>query len=222
MRAWMAVACLVSGAGCQGETGFPGGTGVGNPNCMRPSVARTGGLALQVAEGWLASVAVTPCGKPEVVVTVEQELDLLDAPWLELPGETWCGLTTRWRPPLRIEAEAPSGARLLADVPVVDVSLATSEGGVPLDDAELVLELAAPGWLASEGVPVVGEGDVTVGETSDAAERMAQLVRDGSALFVDDGDGEVSEEERADGPAADGGHDGDDDGYTEGGNPAGR
>lgn len=198
--------CLVLGACRAGPTQ---GTSVGNPGETRMSVARGTGLTTETAAITVVRTVWTDCVGVTTMLEVEQALDLLDPVVLDSPPGSWCRLDIRTRGPLALEATSDAGFEADLSLALGTVSVATRSAFF-VDGNMLALELGSPGWLDAAELGVDG-GDVVITEASAEHGLLVARVLGEAALYEDDGDGAVSEDERGGGAVADAASVGEDD-----------
>jgi uncharacterized protein (TIGR03382 family) len=199
-RVFVALAVLVL-VGC--ERPPDEGIAVGNPGkaSMTLALAAADGFAFEAAEVPVGAVGLEDCDgaawqdQPGVVA------DLLGPEAFELQAGTWCSLAVQWDGLLQARGtwtqDAASGDFELH----LDLQDLLVDAVVQLDDGGAVyLELAAPEWLADLELT---DGELAVIDAA-AADHAALVaaVESGSNLFVDDGDGVLSPQERVVGPVA--------------------
>lgn len=173
------------------------------------SIAR--GTDLTVAEAEFEGVPThwTDCVGVTTTIEVEQAIDLLDAPTIDAPAGSWCGLAVVTRGPFVIVPDSDAGFG-------IDISLALGalslSGAAPffVNGSRFVLALGSPGWLDAAELDA-DDADVVINTGSEGHGLLAARAAGGAALYEDDGDGEVSQAEREGGPVADGGGDDHDD-----------
>lgn len=188
------------------------GTIVGNPGQMRVAVAPADGMTLDSARMAVEELRFIACDGAEVAVPIEGNLDLIDPVLLQAPGGTWCGLRLEPAGPLLLDGEAPAGGRLSADLALPLVDIAANQ--LQVDGGFIVVELGGPGWLSAHGVGINGRSDVSIAPGDPLHDGLVEAISTLSAAYPDDGDGRVSDAERALGG---GQQDEDDDEDSEGG-----
>ncbi|MEZ4239619.1 MAG: hypothetical protein R3F59_26390 [Myxococcota bacterium] len=199
-----ALALLTGLAACDLDAPPPGGTSVGNPGKTTLSLARIDGMDLTAASATGLAVSTVGCAGGLAEQRPDDGRSLLDGDPLPLDPGTWCAVVvtlgtvsaaghtpgTGETTPVAVELAPELPVTLWASAPVV------------VDETDTVLELGAPGWLDVTGREPV-EGGILVGPEGELAQAATlELVR-GTAWFEDiDGDGVLSDDERAAGPLA--------------------
>ena len=204
-------------AACRQDGGTQG-TVVGNPGEASPQLARAVDATYEQARALIDFTDALACGVDiSEESDVSAEADLLDgAPLVPIPGGTWCAIG------VSVDALYVSG--VTAEGQWFEIFLAPGfiemEALRPLvvDGDRYVLELGEPDWLA----PALEEGNgsvIFIAGDSPMGALLSDSLTLRSALFEDsDGDGVLSDEERALGPVAVGGSrsDSEDSGQEEG------
>jgi len=200
-----------------------GGTAIGNPGMVGMALAVPDQLDVQeawlFADGW----ALESCDgqTQETVEFTEGEIQLEDG--VEWPAGTWCSATLT-------EADLAIFGRLegledddddddddddfeledgefYIELWMTSFSLTgpTTDGFVVAEDAELVIELAAPGWTSAEEIGLDEDTAVVVDiEEEVLHDELVDRVIEGTGLYEDsDGDWLVDPEEREAGALAD-------------------
>ena len=167
------------------------GTIVGNPGDAM--VASAAPKNLDVVEGTLSfdEWVLTPCSGEEIEGVAGDDIALSEDV-LDVPGGQWCGVVLA---DAVLEMSATDGEHDVDVVLEIDaIDLGSTE--VLVDGGTYVIELAEPDWL-----DLTADGDVVIDEEHEDHDTLADLVAATSGVFVDDGDGELSEAERDAGPA---------------------
>jgi hypothetical protein len=171
----------------------PEGIAVGNPtNSQAMSLRVTGGLSLAVESGtWAAEVDVLE--DSGAVQLFDGTLDLVASPPLNFTSSAWEGLRFDGARKLKVDGENETGAQVhvVLDLPGLELILAD-----PPADMAYVTELGGPDWLdlsTATGDPIV----ITPG--SPEHDTLVAAFVAGSSIYADeDGDGELSDDERVD------------------------
>ncbi|MEQ1501860.1 MAG: hypothetical protein ABMB14_06500 [Myxococcota bacterium] len=198
-RMWLG--WIVVFVGCNPETGWPGGTGVGNPGTTKLQTNGAGPTTLDRGVGTLSTLTASRCTLADAVAEIDAEVDLLGTAPYELGGGSWCTLTATFTGPLRFEGSTSSADptrgtfELLLEVPAITIDL---DAGFTIDRDATVLELGHPGWIPPDLLGGLEDRTHTVVDAgSPAHDPLVSLLVDGSAVFVDaDGDGALAADER--------------------------
>lgn len=181
---WIGLGAVVMG--CRVDNRTPG-TSVGNPGEMAVRWAPGAGVEVSGTVPVTALVA-TPClGGGEIRVEVARDLQPGPGESLTLPSGKLCQLRLEVAGLVAVQIVDGGGAVSTADLAVKAIRLSST--GVEVDGQYFVLELGQPDW-------------VVAGSVDEAA--MAEALARASGLFLDDGDGALSESERAAGSVAGG------------------
>ncbi len=171
------------------------GTIVGNPGQMRVAVAPAHGLTLDGARLTVEELRFVACDGAEVAMPIEGSLDLIDPVLLQAPGGTWCGLHLDPAGPLLLDGAAPAGGRLMAELNLPAVDIAANQ--LQVDGGFIVVELGGPGWLNAQALGINGRDDVSIVPGDPLHDGLVEAISTLSAAYPDDGDGWVSDAERA-------------------------
>ena len=179
------------------------GTVVGNPGEATSRLAPIDSeLTILSADAVIAFIDVLACdGSTSQEEVVDASVDLLEDVPLVIPGGTWCGFG------LSLES-----VTIVGEYERVSFSMVLSPGfvetssaaGVVVDGQDFIFEMAEEGWLSAELLDLTGEedGEVVLEEGDPLTERISDTLALRSALFEDDGDGVLSDDERQSGPIA--------------------
>lgn len=196
---------LLAGAlgGC-GLDWTSNGTAVGNPTDMAVHAAPSEGSSFTEAKTKVSTLSLATCAGETSVRTLEDDVDLLGRTALELPGGAWCSFTLTFAEPLGFSGQLQDGGEFAFSL-VVESLEVVAEADVSTDEGPFVFEVGAPDWLTTSDLEKLAEGGANANGviTSLLAHLPAQ-----SALYYDDGDGQISDAERAAGAAAQGVSDG--------------
>jgi hypothetical protein len=202
-----ALIALASLTGCDIETGWPGGTGVGNPGSTNLQTRKSDDVKLEQGASLLASLEVTRCPPADAeAAPVDRTVDLLDDGPFSLPGGEWCAVVARFDAPLAYagrrdedededeDEDGPGTFELLLDVP--EVTMAAD--GPFVDGGSFMLELGFEDWLAPDRIGGLEDGTHVVVDVSHPAhDSLAGSIASGSAILWDaDDDGHISGDER--------------------------
>lgn len=186
-------------AGCPIENN-PNGTAVGNPTGMAFTAAPATEFTYTSASVKVDAVNFTACAGGVTPVAVGETVDLLEGTDLTAPAGTWCTVEVAFADVVHLVGTSSAGftGELLLDVGRVRFANA---GGFVVDANPIAAELGEPGWFDPALIGADTE-DVVVVDGALAGLLVAE-VRSRSALFGDsDGDGVISDAERAAGPYA--------------------
>lgn len=186
------------------------GTSVGNPGKLIPSVGEGEGVQINWAWGRVDAVVMRTCDGTTTEVSVDAELAFDGLEEIEIPSGDYCSVQLMaevleieavWRPTtdhlsVHLDMHLGEGIELSASSPFT------------VNDNALVLEVGGPGWLDGDELEVDFDGQVFDEETDESL-AAAEAILATSALWRDDGDGLIDDDEREDGPVA--APDGDDD-----------
>ena len=189
---------------CRAPGEPPSGTFVGNPGETTARLAACDdSIEIASAEAMIDFVEAVSCGGDITQeITEDVRLDLLSDNRIVLPPGQWCALG------VYVETIALFGG--FADVSEFEITLEPgfidmyADAEFAIDGDAFILELADEGWLSGEvmrGLDWDEEGLII-----DAEDSLALLLSDTivarSALFLDDGDGALSDAERGVGAVA--------------------
>lgn len=189
---------------CRQPATPPSGTFVGNPGEATARLATYGDtITLTEAEATLGFTDAVSCSSEltsEAAAVVS--LDLLADNSAPLPAGQWCALG------VYVESILLFGG--FADEAEFQISLEpgfielASEAELSVDGDDFILELADTDWLSDEVMQeLLREGEwIVVDEDDPLAAQLSDAIVESSALFLDDGDGALSDEERAAGAVA--------------------
>lgn len=196
----MTVLFLLSLIACNIEN-QPGGTAVGNPTGLSVETAPALDVTVKTATAALGDVTFTWCDGTVEAVSVGTSVDLLGGVDLETPAGTFCSVVFAFTGPLAVTATGPKGADITLSLDVISLRFANADGFTP-DGTPVIVELGEPDWLSAAGLGATGVDDVTI-DGGPIHDQLVAIVRHRSACFEDtDGDGAVSDAERASGPYA--------------------
>ena len=198
----LALACALL-AGCRSRP-VDEGTSVGNPGNARLTVAPGADLVFRTADVPVADLTWRGCsGAADVVVPIDAALDLLTSPSLEAPEGRWCGVDLAAAGPLVMsvgDAAGTGDAALTLDLQLVEVPSAKAFSVTAATD--MVLEIAAPGWLSKSGLGIADGTTVTIDSGHPLHDSLTTAAEASSGLYEDDGDGTLSNSERSSGAVA--------------------
>lgn len=174
-------------------SGSSEGTIVGNPGDAMTVAAAPKGL--EVVDGQLAwsDLWFQSCSGNQTDVLAGGDALTLGQDALILPAGTWCSMTFgEAELDLQLRAEDDTNVDLTLSLSGVDLGT----GAVEVDGGSWLIELGEPGWLDVEDLG----GDTVIDDTHPARDDLAEAIASRSALFLDDGDGALSQDERDAGP----------------------
>lgn len=200
MKARLVLPVLVLGAvACEPRVPDEG-TFVGNPSSARVRVAPGDGLTYTELEMDVRQMALSSCdGTRSEAIEGIGVLELGSA--LDLPEGDWCNLSLLIDGDIHMVATAdPSVGTGTLDVTLtVEAVVLRSTAPVDFEDAAWVLELGSEDWLTAASIGLADES-VVITPSDPNHPMLAGAVAGGSKLYEDaDRDGEVGEEERAEG-----------------------
>ncbi len=185
---------LIAMCGCRESVGERDGTSVGNPGKGSARVAPGTEVVFQSAIATQVVIGITECDdKADWEVLLDEDvLGLQDSEAFEIPAGTWCGLDLELDG-IQIEGSGDDGGSFTIDLEPLRVYLYTS-GSEVSEDTSLVIELGSVGWIdATElGLPV--DADIT--PAHDLHETLVLRVEKESGVYADDGNGDLSDQER--------------------------
>lgn len=185
-------------AGCQG--GVFGGVAVGNPT-MNGSLARTEGVALELAKTHAVGSFV-PCRGGSTTEVDLGEINLVQGFRFSGPAELTCELHVSFLSALQVSGSGAGGS-LEATLTPVGVAFVLEPVDAVGRASMYDLELGATDWLG----PLADDlavGDVRLNPSSPEYDALVNSLVTGSGLYVDDGDGVLSDAQRAAGPIVSG------------------
>lgn len=202
MRSLPLLAALV--AGCStGQTHE--GIAVGNPGNagFALTVAEGEGFVFEAASAAVDGVTARDCDGRSRSERADRQVDLLGDDPVAAPAGTWCSAIVAFTGQLQMDgtwANSLGAGTFELQLAADDLALAWP-GGLELADGDrYVLELASPGWLDAE-LLALADGEHFVAAAGDGTyEQLLGSVHAESALFEDDGDGQVGPQERSAGP----------------------
>jgi hypothetical protein len=194
--------------GCRSSTTSDEGTVVGNPGDSAMRIAQGSDGEIERASVSVDHFSWIGCDGEGTDVEVDEEFDLMGTHHIEIPAGKWCEAWAVLSGPLEMVA-VPTESDLGEDEPFIVLSLEVEavalygEDGWVIDGDTTVLELGHPGWFSVDALWDGSSPDVFVDPEHPDHEHLTGEIFDGSALFEDpDSDGEVSDEERENGPIA--------------------
>jgi hypothetical protein len=187
--------------GCRGTLteDSDAGTIVGNPGDGLVAVAPSEGIHYDEAWGHLNHISLIDCNGEETVVDVDTELDLLAPPPLDLPSGRWCELNIDWLDGVLILGSGADDSSFEAMIEVFEVR--TSGDFTLTEDDITILEIGRPNWLTSDALDLTAGQMLLIEEPSPLHQDLVEIAALESATFDDsDFDGDLSEDERDEGP----------------------
>ncbi len=199
MKAQILIMSLIA-IGCR--SGEPAsGTSVGNPGKLRPTIGEGENVAIFWSQGSVDSVELEGCGGESIEVLVEDETLFDGTTEIEIPAGQYCSVQLVMERPLEIKAsfeverEETEEWSFTMYLPFEDQILVGSETGFAVDGGSYVLEIGEPGWLDIEDLGDLEDEEI-LKEDDEISIWAAQIAAGTTALWEDDGDGILDEEER--------------------------
>lgn len=179
------------------------GTSVGNPGKLTPSLGSGDGIEIERAFAYVAFVEMLGCDGQSLTIEVDDELDLNGEDAISVPAGSYCGLYidmdelwfgADWR---------PDGAGLYFEMELhLEQGIsAYSDASFDVQGNDMILEIGEPGWISADDVPVQEDGQ-EFDIDDQASKEAAQWAQATSALWMDDGDGQLDDDERDTEPLA--------------------
>jgi hypothetical protein len=199
---------LIALFGCHNDFGIgQGASGVGNPGSAKQELARGGLVTYTSGTVFTDALEITHCSDGIENVAVDTLVDLLDDVPVEVPGGSWCMLDVQWTAPLIVEGANEDGESDKGTFHFeLDVTgaLLVLQPRFKVDEEDLIVEVGYPGWFQGRlELEDRTHTDVLPGDR--LHDELVEQIELGSALYVDtDGDGTISDAERAAGPLAQG------------------
>jgi hypothetical protein len=189
------------GSGCGPEQKLPG-IAVGTPGDTRIAFAEGDNAWIQVASTENLTLEVSPCDPSQPVETTElaDTIDLLTYA-IPLPAGSWCGAILQLEKPLAIEGQTTNGGSFSGELELTYITMPIGDK-LDVNGDNFVLELGYPGWVSeiSLGLGVASKMDVDANHP--IYPLMMRAMTDFSGLYSDDGDGDISADERTEGVLA--------------------
>jgi len=195
--------CFIMALGCRSSEPAPG-TSVGNPGKLSPSVGQGEGVEIGWAWGVVDAIVMRACDGTTTEISVDAEIEFDGSEEIEIPGGSYCSAQLVMAEALELDALwRPTTDSLLVHLhlPLEDTVELSASSTFTVDDDALILEVGGPGWLHEDDLDVDFDGQEFDEETDDSLAAAAAAVAT-SALWRDDGDGLIDDEEREDGPIA--------------------
>jgi uncharacterized protein (TIGR03382 family) len=192
--------CSLWMLGCNPEE-EDSGTSVGNPTTTALRMAPGAELETTAASTNVAAMFLHQCEEGDPIeLPMDREMDLM-VEWVEMPPGSWCAVEIVLFSPLHVEGFGFAGGTYDLDL---DVGFVFFEAplGWDVDGGAHVFEFGAPGWLDAAELGVEDGVDVVVNPDTGPHDLLTDRVITESALFEDDGDGQISPDERDEGPVA--------------------
>jgi hypothetical protein len=189
------------------------GTSVGNPGKVVARLAPIDNGELEAVGIDEADFSLLPCdGDDWIEAAVRRDLDLRAGEGFELPGGRWCGLAMTLMTELLAEGQSESGTGIELVLVLDEIVVFTADDQSFGEDGDsFVLELGYDGWLDAAMLERIegedtGQTDrdesVVVDDNHPLHDELAELLMEGSGLYLEDGDGQLDDEERASGAVA--------------------
>ena len=194
--------------GCRSSTTSDEGTVVGNPGDSAMRVAEPADGEIERASVFVDYFSWIGCNGEDTDIEVDEQIDLMGTHHIEIPAGRWCEAWAVLSGPLEMVTEpmetdfGEDEAYIVLSLDVEAVALYGEDGWV-IDAETTVLELGHPGWFSVDDLWDGSSSELLVDREHPDHEQLTGKIFDGSALFEDpDSDGEVSDEERDNGPIA--------------------
>ena len=201
-------------AGCPREDPAEG-IYVGNPGLTTLRIGAVAGAEV-ADQGFAADSLVFTSCDGDHTDDVDLSEGLLDGDEFEIPSGPWCTVVAH-KATLVIDAQVEAEGNgdddddddgdlltLWLEFEEIALSGATTDGFAVDADGTYVYELARDGWLDADDLDFGDEGELEIAPGHEDHDAIAELVADQTVLFDDpDGDGDLSDDERADGSLAD-------------------
>lgn len=172
------------------------GTSVGNPTEMTIRVAPSDDITLEQADLPLQSVTLYGEDADETIA-VHETLNTLDGATIEMPDGEWGAMVLTVSEPMVLSGSTRSGDPANLRLDVLTITLRPVRETIRFDKGEFVLELASPAWLDAENAGYDADAEVDVDpDTPVIHDDLVAAVESSTSLFGDDGDREVSDDER--------------------------
>lgn len=188
----LAIAALT---GCKSTP--PSGTSVGNPGKGVVRLAEATELDFEMVFSDGGQVTALACDGTERTASLDQ---LLDGVPFELPAGELCTLRADFPSALFIDGTQSGGGAVgtFELTLVLDAIEVTPE--LLVDGEDYVLELGAPDWVTPTSLGMNPVGTTVVGPGDPQHDAIVSELELGTGLYADDGDGLISDPERAAGP----------------------
>ena len=214
------------GLGCRSETTTTQGTVVGNPG---DGAMRSGDgvdFEPEIARTTVSTMNWKGCGGTEREISIGSEIDLLGDNQFTVPVGNWCAVVVNFNDALFIEGpfridEDDEEVWLQMELATEMTVFVSEEDGFDASEEHFVIEFGEPDWydpvallddelLSEAQVEALREGVFIVNDEHSQYDEMVDRLENTSSLFVDgDGNGQISETERDEGPVAQGDSDAD-------------
>ncbi|MBW1878888.1 MAG: hypothetical protein JRI25_07225 [Deltaproteobacteria bacterium] len=191
--------CFFWMLGCNPEA-EDSGTSVGNPTTTALRMAPGEELETMGASTGVATMFLHACDGEPIELPMDREMDLM-VEWVEMPAGSWCAVEVVLFSPLHVEGVGFAGGSYFLDLDVGFVFFEASAGW-DVDGGAHVFEFGMPGWINATELGVEDGVDVVVNPDTGPHDLLTDRVITESALYEDDGDGQISPDERDDGPVA--------------------
>jgi len=229
MKTYFLIAFL--GLGCRSETSTSEGTVVGNPGDGAMRAGDGVDFQPEIARTSVSTMFWQGCGGTEREISVDAEIDLLGDNQFTVPVGNWCAVVVSFNDSLFIEGpfriEEPDDEEdefwLQMELDPEEMIFVSEEDGFDASEEHFVIEFGEPDWydpaalldddlLSEEQREALREGVFVVNDEHSRYDEMVDRLENSSSLFIDsDGNGQISDAERDDGPVAQGDSDFDDD-----------
>ena len=179
------------------------GTSVGNPGKLTPSLGSGDGIQIERAFAYVTFMEMVGCGGQNLAIEVDDELDLSGEDAITVPAGSYCGISIEMDELVFGADWRPDGAGLYFEMALTleqGIS-AYSDASFDVQGNDMILEIGEPGWISADDVPVQEDGQVFDSD-DEASTEAAQWAQATSALWMDDGDGQLDEDERDTEPLA--------------------
>jgi len=219
MKTYLLIALF--GLGCRSETSTSQGTVVGNPGDGAMRAGDGVDFQPEIARTSVSTINWKGCGGSEREVSVGAEIDLLGENQFTVPVGNWCAVVVNFSDSLFIEGpfgvDEPDDDEELwfqMEVATERTVFVSEEDGFDASEEHFVIEFGEPDWydpmallddewLSEAQREALREGVFVVDEDHSQYDEILDRLENSSSLFQDsDGNGQISESERDEGPVA--------------------
>ena len=204
---------LVVLLGCTQAERSDEGTVVGNPGDAALRMGAVDDGEVIAARTNVSRMSLESCDGMVRDVELDQDVDFFDDVHMDVPNGEWCSLYLFMEETLHVEMVSYSEEVLLTLDLEIEVLEFESADGFKVDGDQAILEWGFPGWLSMDPETLlerldIDEDDLREREDmflievnpddGEAHDSLVDVFAYGSGLYGDDGDGELSDEERTD------------------------